>query len=294
MGIFFSEPARPKTPPPKKLTDKPWRQPSFWDARVENQLLDEIKDMRPNKRPNVLLVGPVGAGKSSFINSIISIAKERKYSIAGTGNAEKSWTLNLNRYTEGTLLQQYSLFDCMGIEPLTGSGFHVDDITFLIKGHIKEGYNFNPTSPITNKSAEYRDDPTFDHQMHCVVYVMNARTIYDGVPTAYLQQIKQLQAHLQREHVPRVIILTKVDELCSEVNSDITNLFQSVKVEEAVKIASEVFGIGRANIHPVKNYENEYDIDAMTNIPLLLALRQIMHNAADRIEYFLRQENEEF
>lgn len=289
MGNIFSAQAKPRTPPPK-LTVKPWRQPSFWNAELAGKLLNEIRILGTRAKSNILIVGPVGAGKSSFINSIISIAKGRKYSMAGTGNSERSWTLNLNRYTEGALLQQYSFFDCMGIEPNTGSGFHVDDVTFLIKGHIKEGYNFNPASPITVRSAEYRDSPTIEHEMHCVVYVMNARTIYDGIPPAYTQQIKQLQAHLQREHVPRVVVLTKVDELCSEVNSDITNLFKSVKVEEAVKLASEVFGIGRANIHPVKNYENEYNIEALTNIPILLALRQIMHNAEDKIE-ILRQEN---
>ena len=40
----------------------------------------------------VLMIGPVGAGKSSFYNTINSILKERMASRACSGNAEQSLT----------------------------------------------------------------------------------------------------------------------------------------------------------------------------------------------------------
>lgn len=292
MGSSESTPAPPQ--PPKKLTDYPWRTISGWSAEFEKALLTEIRQLEPEEKPNLLILGPVGAGKSSYINSILSIGKGRKCALASTGDTgDASWTLDLGSYTKGSLLQKYRLFDSMGIEPKDGHGFHTDDLIFLIKGHVKKGYRFNPVSPIDEKSPQYRKEPSFRDQMHCVIFVVSASTIHAGIPSAYVQKIKQLQDRIRREHVPRILILTKVDDLCEEVAKDITKMFRSVKVQETVKTASEVFGIEQASIHPVKNYEVDGNIETMTNIPLLLALRQTMQYAADRVEYVLQEDSDD-
>jgi hypothetical protein len=45
------------------------------------------------------MLGPVGAGKSSFINSILSIGKGRKCALAATGDTgDASWTLDVRFY----------------------------------------------------------------------------------------------------------------------------------------------------------------------------------------------------
>lgn len=84
-----------------------------------------------------------------------------------------------------------------------------------------------------------------------------------------------------------MLVLTKVDRLCDEVRKDIRKMFRSVKVRDAVKIGSEVFGIDQASIHPVKNYQVDIELDPCSNIPLLLALRQAMQYAEDRVDQVL-------
>jgi hypothetical protein len=81
------------------------------------------------------------------------------------------------------------------------------------------------------------------------------------------------------------MILTKVDLLCNEVAEDITKMFKSIKIQDAVKMASELFGIEMASIHPVMNYEGDFNIRPEVNIPILLALRQAMHYSADRVDH---------
>lgn len=91
--------------------------------------------------------------------------------------------------------------------------------------------------------------------------------------------------------VPRVLILTKADLLCEKVESNPSNLFSSVKVQKAVKAASEVFAIEQASIHPLINYEVDYELTTDRNIPILLALRQILQYATDRVEYVLCEDD---
>ena len=63
---------------------------------MQQDLLSQIKQLQPEETPNILMIGPVGAGKSSFINSILSIDKGRKCALAATGDVgERSWTLDV-------------------------------------------------------------------------------------------------------------------------------------------------------------------------------------------------------
>lgn len=80
-----------------------------------------------------------------------------------------------------------------------------------------------------------------------------------------------------------MVVLTKVDKLCPEVEKDIGTLFRSVRVQRVMKTASEVFHVSEASIHPVKNYEVDIELRVNINIPILLALRQILQYAAQSV-----------
>ncbi|XP_060563079.1 interferon-induced protein 44-like [Ruditapes philippinarum] len=274
-------------PPPSPLTSNPWRTTPEWNKEFESSLRKDIKAIEPPFKPNIVLVGPVGAGKSSYINATLSVAKGHKVDMAYTESGSKSCTTSYDRYTDKTLLQNFRLIDCMGLEQSTEEGFNVADMVSLLKGHIKNGYQFNPRSPISSENKDHwHVNPTFEDHIHCVVFVVDANVMHIGIPPAYVGKIRQIQDAVKRLRVPRVLILTKADELCYTVRDDNTNMFRSVKVKEAVKTASEVFRIPEASIHPVTNYEDAdaIEISWKRNIPLLIALRQITQYTNDRIE----------
>jgi hypothetical protein len=81
--------------------------------------------------------------------------------------------------------------------------------------------------------------------------------------------------------IPQLILLTKVDKLCNDVQKDVSMVFYSSKVEQAVDKASQLLGLPRANILPVKNYENEAELDDHIDILALLALRKMLHCSED-------------
>lgn len=117
--------------------------------------------------------------------------------------------------------------------------------------------------------------------------VISSKSIHCGISKDYVQKIRILQEKIKREHIPIVLILTQVDLLCDEVRKDISKMSWSENVQQAMNTASEVFGIDKASIHPVKNYEVDDCLNPLTNIPLLLALRQGMQYAKDRAGHVL-------
>lgn len=282
-----------KPKPPNPLTTDPWREQTDWSVQREKTLVSQIKNISPQKKPRLGLIGPVGAGKSSFINSVLSIGKGYKCALAGTGPSSSSYTTHFERFTEKNLLQRYRLVDCMGIEPSDGHGFHPEDIIAILKGHVLRDYTFNPAKPISEEDPSWNPTPKFNDQIHCVVFVISSKSMYYGIPKEYVQKIGILQEKIKTERIPRVLILTQVDLLCDEVRNDISKMFHSVKVQKAVNTASEVFGIDKASIHPVKNYEVDIELNHLTNIPILLALRQAMHYAKDRVDHVLYVESDE-
>ncbi|XP_034741668.1 interferon-induced protein 44-like [Etheostoma cragini] len=97
MGWGNSKPATPPPVwvPPSPTLKEPWRNVA-WGKKAKD--LQYVKDYEPDhediKQIRILLYGPVGAGKSSFINSVTSVVRER-LSIAALASAttsDKSFT----------------------------------------------------------------------------------------------------------------------------------------------------------------------------------------------------------
>ncbi|XP_060565575.1 interferon-induced protein 44-like [Ruditapes philippinarum] len=266
------------------LTDKPWREPSNWNSQVEQALIEDIKKIKPKSLVNILLSGPVGAGKSSFISAIFTICDGEKSTRAKTGGSGSSYTVKYSGYLPENLLENFVFRDTMGIEPSDGIGFHVDDFIYLVKGHIANNYTFNPASKITTDNKSFRKEPEPMDVISCVIFVISAKDIYYGIPYDFIRKIGQLQDNLRLEDIPRTLILTQADRLCDQVRENIKNMFRSKKIEKAVRTASEIFHIDQASIHPVVNYEVDYTLTPENNIPLLLALKQSLKYANDRLK----------
>jgi len=84
--------------------------------------------------------------------------------------------------------------------------------------------------------------------------------------------------------IPMALFLTKIDKLGLEFNNDFTNVFKDQPVGRLIETVSEMFGIPRNNVMPVKNYEMEADVETDVDILALLALRRLQHLALDRLE----------
>ncbi|KAJ8350986.1 hypothetical protein AAFF_G00168200, partial [Aldrovandia affinis] len=141
--------------------------------------LRKFKSGNPNVgKLRILLNGPVGVGKSSFINSINNIFQGRITSLAeADGTGGKSFTKIYRTYVirNPDMPSSFTFSDVMGLEG--DHGVHTSDIINAMKGHVKEGYKFNPISPSSHGDSYWYGSPSLEDKVHCLVTVVDANKI---------------------------------------------------------------------------------------------------------------------
>ena len=84
-----------------------------------------------------------------------------------------------------------------------------------------------------------------------------------------------------------MVLLTKIDKVCPHVEKDVSNVFRSEAVEEQVNKVSQLLGVPRNNVFPIKNYETEIELEENINILALMAMTQILRAAEDYLFNYL-------
>ncbi|KAI3368611.1 hypothetical protein L3Q82_025615 [Scortum barcoo] len=266
-------------------SEKPWR-PVIWENEKRKELMESIKMYKPTvssvSQVRVLLVGPVGAGKSSFFNSINSVFRGHVTSQAIAGCSTTSLTTQFRTYSvkagrEGKPLP-IILCDTMGLEENTGAGLDVDDIISILKGHVPDSYQFNPSAPLHSESYGYRKSPGLKDKIHCVAYVTDACKV-SIMPTKLEEKLTAIRRKVNLMGIPQLVLLTKVDEACPFVSQNIRNVYKSGYIKEMMQEVSTQLGVPLSCVVPVKNYSEELELDLNCDILLLSAVNQMLRFA---------------
>ncbi|KAL1280638.1 hypothetical protein QQF64_015238 [Cirrhinus molitorella] len=267
------------------LLEKPWRNMQ-WHSERRQVLLSTIFGWKPSvssvKQARILLVGPVGAGKSSFYNSINSVFKGYVSSQANTGSAGTSLTTQFRTYyikpSNSVNHVPFMLCDTMGLEESVNTGLDVDDFASILNGHIPDRYQFNPSVPIHPDSPYFHKSPGLKDKIHCVVYVIDickVKIISDTI----IEKFGVFRKKANQLSIPQLVLLTKVDEACPIVAGDLKNVYQSDYIQKSIHEVSVQLGVSLSAVVPVKNYYQELEVDSETDILLLSALIQMLRAA---------------
>ncbi|XP_052759942.1 interferon-induced protein 44-like [Mya arenaria] len=276
-----------KTEKPKEV--KPWRNAPELNDKLLDQLKEEIATFKPQSDLDltdirVLLLGPVGTGKSSFYNTVNSVFRGRISQRARCGTSAHSITTAYKPYTvgkQGGSRLQFRLCDTRGLE--VSQGLDLLECNFLLDGHVPEHYEFNPATPITPETPGFIHKPGLADKVHCVLFVLEANTI-DDLPTKLVEKMNSFQKLMNQKGIPQAVLLTKVDVACTEVAQNVSSVFRNTNVEKVVDTVAKLLGLPRNNVLPVKNYENEVQLEAATSALALLALRQALYFTEDFLE----------
>ncbi|KAG2465659.1 IF44L protein, partial [Polypterus senegalus] len=267
----------------------------FHTQKLKDKLMNLIMTYKPTvtsvSQVRVLLVGPIGAGKSSFFNSINSVFRGHVTSQAIAGCAVTSVTKQFRTYSikagrEGKQLP-IVLCDTMGLEEVSGAGVCVEDIANIAMGNIPDRYQFNPSAPIHSKIPGCIKSKTIKDKIHCVAFVIDACKV-KIMPSKLEDKLLAIREKLNLLGVPQLVLLTKVDEACPLVAEDIRNVYRSRFTERKIQEVGARLGVPVSCIVPIQNYSRELELDDNVNILLLSAIIQMLRfadNYFDDISY---------
>ncbi|CAI5670121.1 unnamed protein product [Oreochromis niloticus] len=285
-----SPPAPPRrpTPPPSPTLKTPWRQVS-WGNQADLQYVKNFQLQNDQVRHvRVLLYGPVGAGKSSFINSVSNALRRRITCPAltnATNEEEGSFTKKYETHNIKKDTGQFYPFvfnDLMGLEEGSGRGVRVEDIKLAMMGHVKEGYKFNPASPLSTSDSGYNPSPSPEDRVHVLVCLYSGNTT--EINSSVLQKMKAIRETASDLGIPQLAVLTKFDEACPETDKDLKNVYKSKLVKRKMGDLSSKLGIPLNFILPVKNYSEETQLNDDIDTLILSALRMMIDLGEDFID----------
>ncbi|XP_067471777.1 interferon-induced protein 44-like isoform X2 [Thunnus thynnus] len=267
-------------------SSKPWRE--IPENKTDD--LSFVENYQPKKKMvkhlRILLHGPVGAGKSSFINSVTSCLQGRitcsnAFTDATSGG---SFTTQYKTHKINSARSCPFVFnDTMGLEEGNNDGVHVEDIKLAMKGHVRENYMFHPESPLSEGDKGYNPCPTLDDKVHILVFVVDAGkvSLMDDKVVKKMRDVRRAACDLG---IPQLAILTKIDEACPMAKTNVENVYKNNYLKQQVDMFSQLVGLPLSCIFLVKNYSSEIvtndDIDTM----ILNTLRQIINYGEDFLD----------
>ncbi|KAK3754497.1 hypothetical protein QZH41_019891 [Actinostola sp. cb2023] len=282
----------------EQLTIEPWRNLKGWDRSVRDELKEHVASLAPVTSDeitvptfNILLTGQIGAGKSSFFNSLNSLFRNRI--IAGKADTglktAESWTKEFRIYNLITPDHNipsplpWRICDTMGLNDNTDES-DIRNVLKAVDGHVPNKYTFTVGIDFDNECPGFVVNPTLAEKAHCIAVVVDASKV-KVMKTDMWYKLRSLREGFISRNIPTYIILTHIDQACEKVNKDVQHVYRSIIIRDIVAtVGKELLGLPENQIFPVRNYEKEDDLYDDMDILLLHAVRQMLYSAQGHIE----------
>lgn len=257
---------------------------------LKESLMSAIRTYKPYgglvHQIQILLLGPIGAGKSSFFNAVKSVFRGHVTNQALVGSDITGVSEKYRRYVvkdgkDGDPLP-FILCDLPGLSEKEGR-LCLDDILSVLKGHVADRYQFNSMNPVKPGHGDYICYPLLKDRIHCVAFVFSAYSVH-CLSDEMVEKIKRIRKELIKCGMVQVVLLTHVDTLDLITKGDLIDIYKCVPVKLKLEELHREFGFPLSDIFVVSNYSSEWELEPVKDVLILSALRQMLWAADDFLE----------
>lgn len=255
----------------------------------QEEFLSTLRAYRPYadlvSEVRILLVGPVGSGKSSFVNSVKSVFQGRLTRQAIVGSDESSITKQYRVYSikdgnSGDTLP-FMLGDSMGLEVGQEAGLCIDDIPHILKGCVPDRYQFNPREPI--KPEHFTCAGSLKDRIHCVAFVLDINSV-NTLSDKMVAKLKKIRKDVLDCGIGCVALLTNVRDYDEVLDDNFVNMAESMTSLSQVQNVQNMLNIPIPNILMVSNYASERMLEPLKDVLIFAALGQMLRAADDALQ----------
>jgi len=192
---------------------------------------------------NILLMGRMGNGKSSYLNTANSSLKGGWQQINVAKNDIKTVTLNIGKFAVNQR-KTLQIWDTYG----WSESNYTKEFDFLLGGNLRDGYKEG--AEIT--SDFYNPSPAVGDRVHSVIIVCTASSVNT------ISEMERLSSFFQRiteKGINPLVILTKMDTLPdAELEGQYQNIYDVGVIDQAIETFCKHTKIERSFVFPVINY----------------------------------------
>lgn len=257
-------------------------------AELRENLLSAIRTYKPSRdleKIQILLLGPIGAGKSSFFNSVKSVFRGYVTHQALVGSDRTGISKQYRTYSikDGKTAKTLPFILCDSLGLSEEEGMCLDDIPYILKGHVLDRYQFNFMKPITPNHNSYTNFLSLEDRIHCVAFVFDANSI-EQLSDEMVAKVQRARRKVIKCGVASVVLLTCVDSMDLITKGDLIDIYKCMPVKLKREEVHKKLGFALSDILVVSNYTSEWNLDPIKDVLNLSALRQMLWAAEDFLE----------
>lgn len=263
------------------LTDGASTVAQFTSENRVNRFIGGLKKYRPTagaraESTNILFFGPAGAGKSSFMTSMISLLSpgdDVQQGVCPIGATSEHGTTTLRRYPVPEL--HVNLWDTWGLTPNTYTG---GELAAIVEGSIPNGWEMGTAFSERPGEINRARATATTRRMHAVLVFLPCASLRDDTEMASL---RVLLNDVKKSGLSPIFLLARADEQVKPENQanfrNNPNATGHAELEALKKLAVSKINVQMARIHYAVPYcaelKKTFEIDRLLFKILELALK---------------------